>query len=597
MFWFFLIVTIARADQPSPSPSPSTPPQIAHVYTSDRTDETLSNSARTTYVVTRTDIMRHGYRTIGDALETLPGFEFSPYGAIGAQAQYGLRGSKTAQVLVLLDGLPAPGSFANSVELGTLPTTGVDRIEVVEGGGSTLYGTGAIGGIINVITQPNAEQGATIRTGSFGDRSLELRTDHLQFSRIVARNDFTLPDRSTQPDSDYESSALHADFGRRIGSFDAVLRAEIASDRAGAPGPVDFTSPTSRQTDLNAAANLTLTRKGAQAETTLQFGGTRQQITFACNAVADPNCFQSTESLDSEGRFDFGARNVVNGQNEQLLYGIDLARGTVRGDAGGLFSTNSFAQTAAYVQQKVSTRWGSAYAGLRGERDGSLGGELSPSAGFVVRLSNEASLKANFATAFRAPNASELYFPFFGNPALKPERAKVADFTLIDLHVLGGASLGWFANRTNNLIVTMLIDPVNFIFAPENVGHALIEGLTLDVRTQPMRGFTTSFNITDLYRAEDLDAHARLPNDPVLTANLSLDYAGDGFLQGFGASIHSVGPHGPAAFTRADAYLSLRAAPHALLTLRALNFGNERYAAVSGFPMPGRTFAFELSTH
>jgi len=606
MFWFFLIVTIGRADPPSPSPSPSAPPQIAHVYTSDRTDETLSNSARTTYVVTRADIERYGYRTVGQALESLPAFELSPYGAIGSSAQYGIRGSNSAQILVLVDGLPAPGSFANSVEIETLPTTGVDRIEVVEGGGSTLYGTGAIGGIVNVITQRNSDDGATLRAGSFGDRSFELRTEHLQISRVVSPNDYPLPDRSTRPDSDYESSALHANFGHRIGAFDAVLRADIMSGHSGEPGPVEFTSLTSRETDLNAGLNLTLAHKSAQAETTLQFGGTRQVITFACD-VNDPNCFQSAESVNTEGRFDFGARNVVSGANEQLLYGIDLSRGSVRSDAGGFFSTNSLAQSAAYVQQKLSARWGNAYVGMRAERDGALGGEFSPSAGFVVRLSNEASLKGNLATAFRAPNASELYFPFFGNPALKPERAKVGDLTLVDSHILGGASLGWFENRTNDLIVTTLIDPVNFIFAPENIDHALIEGLTLDVRTVPLHGFTASLNVTDLFRASDLDAQTRLPDDPVFTANLRLDYAGSGFVQAFGASIHSAGPRGsvnaalpifdePVAFTRVDGYLSLRAAPNALLTLRAYNLGNERYAAVNEFPLPGRAFALELST-
>lgn len=593
MFSFLLVIVLGAA---APSPSPSPLPEIAHVYTSDRTDQTLNNTARTIYIVSRADIARHGYRTVGEALENLPGFEFSPYGAIGSTAQYGVRGNNSAQVLVLVDGLPAPGSFANSVELGTMPLTGIDRIELVEGGGSTLYGTGAIGGIINVITQRTAARGATLRSGSFGDSSFEVRTPNIQFSRIVARNNFTLPDGTSRPNSDYQNSALHANFGTRIGSFDAVLRAEISSDRGGAPGPTEFTSLTSRQTDLNAGANLTLTHRSPQAETTLQFGGTRQQITFGCNSVTDPNCFQDTESLDTEARFDFGARNVVSGNNEQLLYGVDLSRGTVRGDAGGLFSTNSFAQAAAYVQQKFSTRWGSAYAGVRGERDGSLGGEFSPSAGFVVRLSNEASLKGNIATAFRAPDASELFFPFFGNPALNPERAKVADLTLVDSRLLGGVALGWFGNRTNNLIVTTLIDPVNFIFAPENVGHALIEGLTLDAKTRPLHGFTASFNLTDLYRAENLDAKTRLPDDPVFTANLGLDYAGNGFVEAFGASVHSVGAHGPAAFTRADAYLSLRAAPNVLFTLRALNFGNARYEAVNGFPMPGRTFAFELST-
>jgi vitamin B12 transporter len=492
--------------------------------------------------------------------------------------------------------MPAPGSFANSVELATMPTTGVDRIELVEGGGSTLYGTGAIGGIINVITDRKSADGVTARAGSLGDSSFELRSPNIQFSRIVARNDFKLADGSIRPDSDYQVSAFHANAGARIGSFDAVLRAGMSSDRGGAPGPLDFTSPTSRQTDLNADANITLTRRTPQAELTVQFGGTRQQVTFACGAVNDLNCFQSVQSLDTESRLGFDARNVVSGGNEQLLYGIDLARGTVRGDAGGLFSTNSFAQAAAYVQQKFSTRWGRAYVGVRGERDGALGGEFSPSAGFIVHLSGQASLKGNLATAFRAPNASELYFPFFGNPDLKPERAKVADLTLVDSAVLGGVSIGWFGNRTNNLIVTVLIDPVNFIFAPENIGHALIEGLTFDAKTQPLHGFTASFNLTDLYRAQDLDTQSRLPDDPVITANLGLDYAGAGLVEAAGASVHSAGAHGPAAFTRADAYLSLRAAPNVLFTLRAYNLGNERYEAVSGFPMPGRTFAFELST-
>lgn len=593
MFSFLLVITLGAA---AASPSPSPLPEITHVYTSDRTDETLHNAARTTYIVTRAEIARNGYRTVGEALERLPAFEYSPYGAIGSSAQYGVRGTNSAQILVLIDGLPAPGSFANSVELGTMPTTGIDRIELVEGGGSTLYGTGAIGGIINVITNRKAAAGATLRAGSFGDSSFEFRSPNIQFSRVVARNDFKLAGGSTRLNSDYQASALHANAGTRIGSFDAVLRAGIWSDRGGAPGPLEFTSPTSRETDLNANVNATFTRKTPRSELTLQLGGTRQLVTFECNAVTDPNCFQSVQSLDSESRVGFGARNVAGGENEQLLYGIDVARGTVRGDAGGLFSTNSLAQAAAYVQQRFFARWGSAYVGIRGERDGALGGEFSPSAGFLLRLSNEASLKGNIATAFRAPNASELYFPFFGNPALKPERAKVADLTLIDSHVLGGVSIGWFGDRTNDLIVTTLIDPANFIFAPENVGHALIEGLTFDAKTLPLHGFTASLNLTDLYRAQNLETQARLPDDPVFTANVRLDYAGEGFIEAAGASVHSAGAHGPAAFTRADAYLSLRAAPNLLFTLRAYNFGNARYEAVSGFPMPGRTFAFELAT-
>jgi vitamin B12 transporter len=600
-------------------------PDIAHVYTTDRTDETIKNATRTTYVITRDQIARYGYRTVGEALQSVPGVTALPYGPLGSSVNYGIRGSITSQVLVLVDGLPAPGSLDNSVELGNLPTTGVDRIEIVEGGGSTLYGTGAIGGIINVITSRTSPSSATLAAGSFGERRLEVNTDRVQFSRTLATNAFGLPNGAVRPDSDYASSAIHVNGSHRIGAFDVELRAGLAADHVGAPGFFGFESPSSRENDLNGDANLSGVRKRAQSETTLQFGGTRQQITFACDSATDSNCFQPMPSLSTEGRLDFSARNVVSGANEQLLYGIDLSRGTVRSDSGGSMfsasgasvSVNALAQAAAYVQHKVDASWGNVYYGVRGERDGALGGEFSPSAGVLVRLSNEASFKANIATAFRAPNASELYFPGYGNPQLSPERAKVADLSITDAHVLGGATLGWFTNRTSNLIVptpiktgtTCIVDQSSFTYEPCNVDRAFIQGFTLDVRTPRYNGFTTALDLTDLYRAENLDAQTRLPNQAVLTANLRLDYTGSNasLLDSWGVWMHLAGQRGfvdatqplfsqPAAFTSVNAYARIRASRDLLLSVRGYNLGNERYAAIGGFPMPGRSFVFEVST-
>lgn len=606
------------AFDPTPSPSPSAPPEIAHVYTSDRSDETLKNAARTTYVVTHAQIVRYGYRTVAEALADVPGVQILPYGGLGASANYGIRGSESAQVLVLVDGEPAPGSFSNSVELGNLPTTGVDRIEIVEGGGSTLYGTGAVGGIINIITARTASTGATLRYGSFGDRELYVDTPHVQISRVLARNDFSLPGAGAQANADYSASSIHVDEGAKLGGFDASLRAGLTSDRVGAPGLYPFESPTSRQSDLNGDANLTIARKTAQAETTLQLGGTRQRIGFACvdDPNVDPNCFQAAQSVNDESRVDVSARNVTGGANEQVLYGIDLSRGTVRSDAGGAFSVNALAQAAAYAQEHRSARWGSFYYGLRAERDGAFGGEFSPSLGFIARLSGAFALKANAATAFRAPNASELFFPGYGYAGLHPERSKVADLTLTDSRALGGVSVGWFQNRTNDLIVPVLIDPANFIYGPRNVDHAFIQGLTFDARTPSFNGFTTAFNLTDLYRAQDLDAQTRLPNDAVMAANLRLDYdsKAGGLFDGFGVLLHVQGARGfvdatqplfdqPAAYTTLNAYLRLRAGNRVLLTLRGYDLGNERYAALGGFggmangyPVPGRSFTLELSS-
>lgn len=616
LFACALCASLAVAPSPSPTPSPSPPPQIAHVYTSDRSDETLQNAARTTYVVTHADIQRYGYRSAAEALQNVPGVQILPYGAAGSNANFSIRGSDSAQVLVLVDGLPAPGSFANSVELDNLPTTGVRRIEVVEGGGSTLYGTGAIGGIINIITQESAAPSATMRYGSFGDEELAVGTPHVQISRTVARNAFALAGSATQNDADYEASSIHAGFAQRIGSFTAGLRAALTSDHLGAPGALPYQSLTSRERDLNGDAVLTLLHKSAQAETTLQFGGTQQRISFACtyDPAVDANCFQPTESLSEESRLNFSARNAVSGSGEQVLYGIDLARGTVRSDAGGDYSIDALAQAALYAQQHLTTRFGSVYYGVRGERDGGFGGEISPSAGFIARISGALALKGNVADAFRAPNATELFFPGYGYRGLHPERAQVADLTLSAPLAAGGIALGWFQNRTNDLIVPVLLDPATFTYGPRNVDHAFMQGLTLDARSRAYHGFTTRFNVTDLYRAEDLDAQTRLPNQAVISANLALDYAPSrkSAFGGFGVALHVQGARGyvdpaqplfdqPAAYTTLDAYVRLNAGA-AAVTLRGFNLGNERYAALGGFggtvggyPMPGRSFSLEVS--
>jgi vitamin B12 transporter len=596
-----MLATLLALNSPSPSPAPSAPPEIAHVVTSDRADETLRNTTRTTYVITHDEIVQHGYRTIGDALAAIPGVEVSNHGPIGSVVDFGIRGSSSAQTLVLINGLPAPGQLGNTVELGMLSTQGVQRIEVVEGGGSTLYGTGAIGGIINVITQTNTPPGATLRWGTFDDRELRASGAGFSFERIVANNAF-----SDTGNNYYDATTARYGGEHHFGAVDVALNAGLTSDREGVPGSLAFPSPTSRENDVNDDGSLAFSLPRAQSDATLQLGGTRQQILFSCFGGSNENCFQTGPSLSTESRLDVSFRNAVSGASERLIYGIDASRGDVREDDGsGDISVNALAQTAAYAQENFETHAGEIYAGLRGERDGAFGGELSPSLGIRSDLSSDWILRANAATAFRAPNASELYFPFFGNPKLVPERAQVGDASIEDSALLGGVTFGWFANHTRDLIVD---DPANN-FLPENIDHAQIAGFTLDARTLPYRGITTGVTITDLYEARNLETNARLPDDPVISLGLNLGFRGPAtsvFDDG-GIVVRAVGAAPPLdptqpsyanalAYSTVDAFVRFRVTTHAIVAVRGYNIGNDRYAQITGYPMPGRTIAIELST-
>ena len=245
---FLFAAALAAASTATPSPSPSPMPQIAHVVTSDRGSESVTRAARTTYVVTAADMARDGDRTIADALATVPGVTINRYGAFGSQTSFGIRGSSSAQVLVLLDGLPIAGAQIQNVQLEGLPVSGIDRVEVVEGGGSTLYGSGSIGGVINIIsTQPKASA-AVLSTGSFGEQSYQFQTPYVSFQRTYATNDFGLPGGTTRQNANAGLTAVRAAYEHTFGTLNLSFSGDLSQQGLRTPGSIDFSSPTSFQT-------------------------------------------------------------------------------------------------------------------------------------------------------------------------------------------------------------------------------------------------------------------------------------------------------------------------------------------------------------
>ena len=612
----------AATAAPSPQETPTPIPEIARVVTSDRSNETIGSSSRTTYVVTKEEMVRQGYRSIGDAIATLPGMNVSRYGPRGASANFGIRGSSSSQTLVLINGFPAPGAHINSVDLESIPTAGVVRIEVVEGGGSILYGSGSIGGIINIITAaPGIATLADLRSGSFGERAMTLESKHVSFDREIAHNDYPVPGGSSRANADSELTAARFTFGRHIAGVAATFTAGIVDHHLGVPGPDSYLSATSRQNTVGTDTLLSLVRTGLRSISTLELGGAALRLAYACNSPVDfscPDTFPGNPApptmpysqLLTDDRVQASFRNVITTGRQRSIYGIDAARAVARIDDGfgSPLEVHPFAQTALYVQHDWTTANGSRFfAGVRGERNdaggGTHDGALSPSFGAIVRVSPAIGIRANVGTAFRAPTADDLYYPGFSNPALKDERTHVADITLQDPLLLGGATLGWFGISGSNLIV------LDGNFVPQNVSHASIAGLTFTLRTLPFHGLYSALNVTNLYRAQDLGADAkldiyagkRLPGrGPIFASNLELGYRSSthDVISSAGIVLRTRGARGTEkAYTSADAFVRIRAGANAMLTLRAYNAGNERYSEIGGYPMPGRSFVLELSSH
>jgi vitamin B12 transporter len=617
---------------PSPSPSPSPVPQIAHVVTSDRGIESASATARTTYVVTAEQIARDGDLTVADAIQNVPGVNVVRYGAFGAAAIVGIRGSSSEQVLVLMDGQPIAGGQIDDINLEQLSVSGVDRIEVVEGGGSTLYGSGSIGGVINIITaaQP-ARSTASVSAGSFNEQNYSFQTPYLSFQRTYATNDYSVENAPNRENAQANLTAVTARYSHAVGAFVVTLSGDVTNAIEGVPGELGYFSPTSEQNNVNRDVRVGIEHQGARSSTSLQLGDSAQDLSFTCNTPVDQNCPNSSYPTPAPGmtsnppfaqvlydqHWMASLRNVVGDEHQRLVYGVDLMRGVARideGTGGGspLAADNApifdaYAQTAAYVQsQWFGGNGQQLYAGLRGERDGGVGGAYSPSLGGILPLTSQLDLKLNAATAFRAPTAEELYYPGYSNPNLAPERTRVGDATLVAPNVWGGLSFGWFTTSGTNLIVS---PPPLYI--PENVGHASIQGITLGAKTLPFHGYTASLNVTNIYRAQDLDTDTRLPGrGPVFAVGLGLNYVAppNSRFDGFQIVAQTAGPqeppdpylasayavYQPGTYTQVDASIGYRLTPQLVLAVRGYNLGNDLYAIFAGYPMPGRSVTVEV---
>ena len=605
----FASAGMSSAD-PAPSPSPTGLTEIGRVSTSDRQDEPRSSSARMTFIVTKAEMVAHGDRTVADSLERVPGVNITRYGAFGSQAGVSIRGASTNQVLVLLDGRPVGGSQLGGVDLSSFVATGIERIEVVEGPGATLYGTGAVGGVVNLITgkgrsaylHPQVDLGI----GSYGDRFVSIETRNFALERHVATNNYAYPvsgaATSVRTNDDAAETTARATTSGMLGAFALTAGLGVTSRHLGIPGPDGFGTVAARQEDGATDARVVLSQRRNAATTTIDISGVRERVSAHDFDTRDStNGFVPSNQTSIESRAQLSLRNVVSSDASRLIYGIDLTNGSARNDYGvGDVAAKPFAQTAAYVQESLQVAAGSRiYAGIRAERDGGLGGAISPSVGAVIALAGGVAARINGATSFRAPFAAELYYPNFGNPKLRAERTSGGDITISSTHVLGGASLGYFISNGRDLISYDSTANTDI-----NIAQSAVSGLTFEVQTVPLNGFITKLNLTDTYRALGFTpglTATRLGYRPTILANLDLGFVGDptARLAGLGVVAHTEGlrdPTGAFTFTRIDAYARLRIVQRTLLSLRATNLGNERYAVIAGYPQPGRAFFVDLST-
>jgi vitamin B12 transporter len=504
--------TVTHTDSPAPPPEPQKPvPQLSPVVvTATRTETSVAETAASIMVITAEEIEQRQAETVTEVLRSIPGLDIAQTGSRGTTTTVFTRGAKSDQTLVLIDGVEVNSVTAGLFDFSNLTTENIDRIEVLRGGGGTLYGSQAIGGVINIITKkgegtPTISVSAEGGNGSTHREVLSFSGGHgiVGFSGSVASID-TDGFRSLNDGYRNFSTNLRLDVTPiPTGAFRGFFRYTDA--KTGLYNNKNYLGVP----DLNARQlNNSLLLKGEWEHTV----GDSFNYRVAGSYVRD-----NTRFFDEPDRFDeFGSgisrvpTEIFTGEMQAnyswrdvsvLTFGFEFEEKSARVESNfGGFRTrydksrNNFAY---YFQEQVRLLDERLFlvGGVRVDDNEDFGTHVTP-AGSIAYLipSFGTKFKGGVSNGFRAPNFNELYYPNFGNPDLGAELSSEWNigFEQSLWDNLFSLEAVYFDRRVKGLIEGVVIDPDKFIFQAQNKGRVDIQGVEVIPVLRPLPDLTLS---------------------------------------------------------------------------------------------------------
>ncbi len=496
------------------------------VVTATRTEQELRNIGSAMTVITAQDIAHRQLYTVADLLRTVPGVDVVQNGGIGRTTSVFIRGATSGQTLVLLNGIEMndPSSPSSGFDFADLTVDDIERIEILRGPQSTLYGSDAIGGVINIITKKGQGkprfsllgEGGSYDSykvgGSFSGASellnYDLSVNHLRTRGFSAADE----DLSGNTEKDgYKNTTVNTSLGvTPLENFKIQwnLRysdADKQLDNCGGP----FCDNTFREN------NTQQLYTGLNGELSLFEGLWEQQLSVAYTNSNRQDHDQSPGAFIPFSEFD-GNKIKVNWQHD--IHFVDFNTLTLGfADEEEWMSTDSISRksqnTAGYYLQDQLNLWDRSYttAGVRYDDNNRFGGKTTWRVTQLFAIDEVGTrIKGSYGTGFKTPSLFQLFAPadpFFGpigNPDLKPETSRGWDVgftqTLWDDQVLFGAS--YFNNHFDDLI--------GFSTGFNNIDRASSKGVESYIEINPLPGLTLRGNYTFSKSRDDTTGLLRL---------------------------------------------------------------------------------------
>jgi vitamin B12 transporter len=581
------------------------------VVTSNRTAVSVNDALTPVEVIDSEQIRTSQARSLPDLLRGRAGISMGNQGGPGKLTTLFLRGTESDHVLLLVDGIRIGSPTSGLASLQDLPIEMIDRVEIVRGPRSSLYGADAIGGVIQVFTRrdrdsfaprvrldvgSNDTQGYGVGFGGSNDRAWfgadfqHTRTDGINacyglFDPVTFEGGGCFIARDSQPDHDgYEKDALSLrggfNFNEQWSLEGHALRNEGDNEFDG-----DFTDRS--ETVQQVIGGKLRWRPSERVDLHLTAGRNKDESDNFLGDVFLDTFSTNRDSATLQG--DFGIA-----QDQLLTVGLDWLRDEVSGTTD--YAESERDNKAAFVQYQGKFGAQSLEASVRNDDNQQFGNHTTGSAAWGLGFAENWRVTAGYGTAFKAPTFNELYFPFFGNPNLEPEESKTWELGLAFRGETFNAHLDTFSTDVDDLIAFDI--SVNL---PNNVDKARIRGAELSADTVVADwtiagaiSYIDTENRSGFFEGNELARRAknsaRLDVDRAFGAfRVGLTAVGEGSRYDDVANSRRLGGYGT---------LDLRAeyafTPALSLQARAANVFDRDYETVAFYNQPGREWYLTL---
>ncbi|MFK7815712.1 MAG: TonB-dependent receptor [Gammaproteobacteria bacterium] len=454
------------------------------VVTPARYSQSIEEVVTSVIVIDRETINRTPAADLADLLRWHAGLEIGRTGGIGQQTSVFVRGTNSNHTAVLINGIKMNSATTGAPALETINTSVIERIEVVKGPRSTVYGSEALGSVINIITTTERLENEATAHFSGGRYSTTEQGFDFKVVNDYVSGDFSF--NSIDSDGFPAASSSNTDHGHDNDTVDVNLKTKLGKMGLGfsywqAEGSTKYDS---------FGTDLDQDRKNDILSTTLGIPISESWYSSISISKTRDEIRQNQMNFLGDEDYSFTDRVVYDWKNDITIidnvftFGVSKTNESAESLSFGTGYKENTDSYSLYVNQQISVGKHSVFGSTRYVDHDDFGDETLWNAEYGYKLSKKSRIFASLGTGFRAPD-SNARFGFGGNSALKEETSRSFEVGAnYKLNSFNSLSVRAYENKIENLIETIEIIPGSFVFENRNVSDARIQGVELKFQHQ-----------------------------------------------------------------------------------------------------------------